>query len=246
MRCPECRAKVSSAQSACARCGAPLEPPQAVADTDGPPAERRRRLPSKGSVLWTAILVGALALGIGLGQVFLSYRSSARHAAAAQASKGPARGGPASPSGNAQTQAQGVDALLASGKQAHERLQYNAETCDGLAAAVPRFQQIVRDRRQELSDARKLPLDRLSHAADLQQALTDSYQYSLAADRAYLAWAQAAEAQDCGDAAPPATSDLADAQAADDKAAPAKRRFLRLWNPIAVSQGLPTYGWRDL
>jgi hypothetical protein len=196
-------------------------------------------------VLWTAILFGALALGIGLGQVVLEFRP-ARHPVAAQASRGPVRGVTPSPSGNAQTQAKAVDALLASGKEAHARLQYDADTCDGLAAAVPGFEQIVRDRWDELDEARNLPLDRLTQASELQQALTDSYQFSLEADRAYLAWARATGLQDCGDAAPPETPDLAKAHTADDRAAPAKRRFLRLWNPIARSQGLPTYGWRDL
>jgi hypothetical protein len=210
-------------------------------DDDG----RGRRRPSKGSVLWIVILAGALASGIVLGQVVLKFRPS-RHPVAAQASRGSVRGVAPSPSGDARAQATAVDALLAAGKEAHARLQYDAGTCDGLAAAVPRFEQIVRDRWDELDDARNLPLDRLTRASELRQALTDSYRFSLAADRAYLAWARAAQLEDCGDAAPSTTPDLADARAADDKAAPAKRRFLRLWNPIARSQGLPVYVWKDL
>jgi hypothetical protein len=93
---------------------------------------------------------------------------------------------------------------------------------------------------------KNLPVDRLPQAAELSKALTEAYRYSTEADRAYLAWARAAKAQDCGGAPPPATSDLADARAADDKAAPAKRRLVGLWNPLARGQGLPAYGWRDL
>jgi hypothetical protein len=111
---------------------------------------------------------------------------------------------------------------------------------------VPAFERIVRDREQEWADADKLPVDQLPQAEKLRQALSETYQYSTEADRAYLAWARATEEQDCGDAPPPDTSDLADARAADDKAAPAKRRLVGLWNPLARGQGLPTYGWRDL
>ncbi|MDN3352389.1 hypothetical protein [Actinomadura sp. DC4] len=197
-------------------------------------------------MLWTGILAGALGVGVVSGQVFLLYRPVAGHPVAEQASRGPVRSATPSTAGDARTQARGVDALLASGKKAHDRLQYDADTCDGLAAAVPAFRRIVRDRQAELSEARKLPVDRLAPAAELQRALVDSYRFALEADRAYLAWAEETGSQDCGDAAPPSTSDLADARAADDKAAPAKRRLVALWNPVALSQGLPSYTWRDL
>lgn len=223
-----------------------------AADDPTPPAGAglpdmgRQRVSGWGGLLWAVVVVAALVLGIGVGQVFLRSRSGAHDATPARAPAGPVRTVRPSPTGNAQAQAQGVNALLASGKQAHERLRYNAGTCDGLAAAVPAFERIVRDREQEWASAQKLPVDRLPQAAEPSKTLTETYQYSTEADRAYLAWARAAEEQDCGDAPPPDTSDLADARAADDKAAPAKRRPAGLWNPLARSRGLPTYGWRDL
>ena len=211
-----------------------------------PPGDARRRAPGKAVLLSAALVAGAIAVGGGVGKVLSSHRSATRTAATAPASAPQAGAVPPSPSGDPQTQAEGVNALLSSGKKAHDRLQYSADTCDQLAAAVPKFKRIVSDRQQEWSEAQRLPLDQLPQATELRQALVDTYRYSLTADRAYLAWAQAAKSQDCGGSPPPHNSDLADAQAADDLAAPAKRRLIGMWDSIAQSQSLPTYTWQDL
>jgi hypothetical protein len=202
------------------------------------------RMPSKAGMAWTVILAGALVLGIVLGQVFVPHRAPAHRTAYQRTPERPSR--PTVSAADAQTQARNIDELLASGKKAHARLQYDAGTCDGLAAAVPDFKRIVSDRQRELTDAETLPLDRLPGAADLRKALTDTYRSALSADLGYLAWAKETDTQDCGSAEPPDSSYLVEARAADDQAGPAKRRLVRLWNPIARGQGLPAYDWSDL
>lgn len=155
-----------------------------------------------------------------------------------------------SPSGlaakGAAAQAAGVNVILQAGKDAHERLSVSMATCDDLVSAAPTFQQVVQERQSELAQARQVPTDQLPRGADLKQAMIDAYTSSLDADKAYLAWAQEAQAAGCDGGGPPQSANHDAAMAANDKAGPAKRRVVALWSPIAQSQGLPVYAWGDL
>ena len=76
--------------------------------------------------------------------------------------------------------------------------------------------------------------------------MINAYQSSLDADQAYLAWAREVQSRGCGGWIAPLTAHYRAAIAANDKAGPAKRQVVKLWRPIAKSQGLPTYAWNRL
>jgi hypothetical protein len=143
-------------------------------------------------------------------------------------------------------QAAAVNKVLSSGKTARGHLPAPLRTCDDVAAGVAGFQQVVRDRQQELSQSKQLKVDRLRNGARLRRWMINAYQSSLDADQAYLAWAREVQSRGCGDRIAPLTAHYRAAIAANDKAGPAKRRVAGLWKPIANSQGLPTYAWNRL
>jgi hypothetical protein len=148
--------------------------------------------------------------------------------------------------GSVTQQAAAVNQVLKSGKAARGHLPSRLRTCDDVSAGVPGFQQVVRDRQQELSQSRGLTVDRLRDGSRLRRSMIAAYQSSLDADQAYLAWAQEVQARGCGGKIAPLTAHYKDAISANDKAGPAKRQVVALWKPIASSHGLPKYIWNRL
>jgi hypothetical protein len=147
---------------------------------------------------------------------------------------------------DAAQQAAAVNQVLKSGKAARGHLPSRLRTCDDVSAGVPGFQQVVRDRQQELSQSKGLKVDGLRDGSRLRRSMITAYQSSLDADQAYLAWAQDVQAQNCGGRPAPLTAHYKDAISANGKAGPAKRQVVTLWKPIASSHGLPTYAWNHL
>ncbi len=143
-------------------------------------------------------------------------------------------------------QAAAVNEILKSGQTARGHLPARLRTCDDVSAGVPGFQQVVRDRQQELSQSKELAVDRLQNGARLRRSMIAAYQSSLNADQAYLAWAQEIQARGCGHRIAPLTAHYKDAISANGKAGPAKRQVVALWKPNASSHGLPTYVWNRL
>lgn len=225
-------------------------------------AYTRRRAPGRwfgrrARALWASLAVALVLLGAGAAILLLpdSRPAGPRRAAISPSNAmRPSSGGvpsqsedaPSPAGGTDAAQASAVNALLAEHLQSGNRLSGDLTTCDEVAASAPEFEQFIRTRQQQLTQARTLQVDRLPAGEDLRQALIDAYQYSLDADRAYLAWAHEVEARDCGSGNAPQTGSFHDAMAANDKAGPAKRHLVALWNPIAVEYGLPTYVWQDV
>ncbi|GAA0373219.1 hypothetical protein NE235_36150 [Actinoallomurus spadix] len=143
-------------------------------------------------------------------------------------------------------QASAVEQVLKSGQTARGHLPARLRTCDDVSAGVAGFQQVVRDRQQELSRTKALKVDRLPNGTRLRQAMISAYQSSLEADQAYLAWAKKVRARGCGGRIAPLVAPYHDALSANDKAGPAKRRVAALWKPIATAHGLPAYAWNRL
>ncbi|WP_345434210.1 serine/threonine-protein kinase [Actinoallomurus vinaceus] len=141
------------------------------------------------------------------------------------------------------TQAKALNELLGSHLNP---LTGNSTTCDDVAALAPAFEQLVGTRGRELTQAKVLRVDRLPQGADLRQTLVDAYQASLDADQAYLAWAREVATKGCGTQNVPQTDDYQRAITADNRAAPAKRRVVALWTPIAQKAHLPIYKWNDI
>ena len=143
-------------------------------------------------------------------------------------------------------QAAAVNEILRSGRTARGHLPAPLRTCDDVSAGVSGFQQVVRDRQQELSQSKGLKVDQLQDGPRLRRSMVTAYQRSLDADQAYLAWAQEIQARGCGDKIAPLTAHYKAAISANGKAGPAKRQVVARWNPIATNHGLPTYVWNRL
>jgi hypothetical protein len=148
--------------------------------------------------------------------------------------------------GGAAQQAAAVNEILKSGKTARGHLPTRLRTCDDVSQGVSGFQQVVRDRQQELTRSKNLKVDGLKDGSRLRQSMIDAYQSSLRADQAYLAWAREIQGRGCGGKIAPLTGHYRDAISANDKAGPAKRQVVALWKPIAGAHGLPTYVWNRL
>jgi hypothetical protein len=148
--------------------------------------------------------------------------------------------------GTAAQQAAAVNQVLKSGRTARGHLPGRLRTCDDVSAGVSGFQQVVRDRQQELSESKKLTVDQLQNGARLRRSMIAAYQSSLKADQAYLAWAQEIKGRGCGSGIAPLTAHYRAAITANGKAGPAKRQVAGLWRPIASSHGLPAYAWNRL
>jgi hypothetical protein len=78
-------------------------------------------------------------------------------------------------------------------------------------------------------------VDLIHNGAQIRNTLVDALTYSVAADRAFGAWAEYIAAGNCGH-----DSNYRDASAASESATSAKRQFCQAWNPVAVSFGLST------
>jgi hypothetical protein len=148
--------------------------------------------------------------------------------------------------GSSEQQAVAVNQILKSGQTARGHLPSPLRTCDDVAAGVPGFQQVVRDRQQELSQSKGLKVDQLQNGSRLRKSMVAAYQSSLNADQAYLAWAREVRGRGCGGKIAPLTAHYKDAIAANDKAGPAKRQVIAAWKPIASGHGLPKYAWNRL
>ncbi|WP_433179642.1 hypothetical protein [Actinoallomurus sp. CA-150999] len=202
---------------------------ETAAPTSGGGMGRNRMLLLGGGVAVAVVLVGGLAVAL--------TRGSADKTQTPQQKPG---------AGGAAQQAAAVDQVLKSGQVARGHLPSRLRTCDDVSAGVAGFQQVVRDRQQELSQAKGLKVDRLPSGPRLRQSMIGAYQSSLKADRAYLAWAQGVRTRSCGAKVAPLTAAYKNAIAANDKAGPAKRQVVALWKPIAGTHSLPTYAWNRL
>jgi hypothetical protein len=208
----------------------PAGPPPAGQPAEGQ-SDKYRKLP---------LLISGIAAAVLLGGGLVYFVT--------QGSSGSKDGTPAAksqPDASAR-QAAAANQVLRSGRSARGHLPANLRTCDDVSAGVPGFQQVVRDRQQELSQSKKLAVDRLRNGQSLRRSMIAAYENSLAADQAYLAWAQEVQARGCGGKIAPLTGHYQDAIAANGKAGPAKRHVVALWQPIADNYGLPTYAWNSL
>jgi hypothetical protein len=250
MKCPSCDSATPAGRPTCTRCGTSLltttDPPHESPDAaEGPaPFPAPHRTGGRERALIAAALAGALALGGGLTYLILP----SGHPRPRTVVTDPEGAAPPASSGTADAAAQlaAVNEVLASHAASGNSLDNPMATCTDVAATAPVFQEFVRTRQDELVRAQALQVDQIAGGAELRQAITDAYAYSITADRAYLAWAQELASEDCGGDAPPHTANYQDAVAANDQAGPAKRRVATLWNPLAQSQGLPLYDWQDL
>jgi hypothetical protein len=143
--------------------------------------------------------------------------------------------------GGAREQAAAINELLdemAASRSALGPAIADAARCDGVAAAIEQLDRVKEERRDQLGRARELPVDALPEGAELRAALTRAAGHSLAADEAFLAWAEAN--QGCTDDETPRDEHFAVGRSLSrERARPAKEDFVDRWNPIAAEHGLP-------
>jgi hypothetical protein len=112
-------------------------------------------------------------------------------------------------------------------------------SCTDLSTAATTIQNVASQRSTELSEASALSTGALPNGAALQSDLVNLLQYSMQADQDFQRWAQQMISNGCTDPAPE-TGKYQAGFSASKQAGVAKTAFLKLWNPIAVQQGLPT------
>ncbi|WP_203931636.1 hypothetical protein [Virgisporangium ochraceum] len=156
----------------------------------------------------------------------------------------PVRAGPApvpstaSPTTDGRTQAIGLDTLIAASSNSRTRLRTalaDADRCVDAEAAADTLRQVTAERDGQLSRARELPVDAIPNGRTIRDHLVAALAHSVAADRAFTAWADNVASGRCGQDA-----NYAEAGRASTAATAAKRSFCSAWNPVAVGFGLPT------
>jgi hypothetical protein len=148
------------------------------------------------------------------------------------------------PPPDGRTQAIGVDTLLNASGDSRTSLRAalaDAERCVNAAGAAATLQRVTDERSGQLDRARELPVDSIAGGAAIRNRLVEALTHSVAADRAFTAWASNVAAGRCGHDA-----NYSEAGRASSSATAAKRAFCAAWNPVAVGYGLPTRAEADV
>jgi hypothetical protein len=111
-----------------------------------------------------------------------------------------------------------------------------AKSCSHLAGDVSKMQRAAHRRSSEVRTAAKLQTGALANGASLQSALQSALGHSLRTDQDYLRWARHLRRSGCS-APAPLTRDYRRGVTESRRATSAKRKFLKLWNPIADQEG---------
>jgi hypothetical protein len=142
------------------------------------------------------------------------------------------------PAADGRTQAIGLDTLIDASSNSRTRLRTalaDADRCVNARSAAETLRQVTAERDGQLSRARELPVNAVPQGPAIRDHLVAALTHSVAADRAFTAWAENVAAGRCGHDA-----NYAEAGRSSTAATAAKRAFCAAWNPVAVGYGLPT------
>jgi hypothetical protein len=145
---------------------------------------------------------------------------------------------PSTPAFDGRTQAIGVDTLLNASTSSRTSLRAalaDTDNCVNAASAAATLGRVTDERSGQLARARELPVDAMPGGGTIRALLVEALTHSVAADRAFTAWASTVAAGRCGHDA-----NHAEAGRASTRATAAKRAFCAAWNPVAVGYGLPS------
>jgi hypothetical protein len=137
-------------------------------------------------------------------------------------------------------QAVAVNAILnASGTSRGElgRALTAARKCTGLGTAIAGMQTVASQREQQITHTKALKVDALANGTRIRSTLAKAINNSLEVDKAYLAWAQAAQNGCKGK--PKSNADYKRGGQLSVQASAAKRQFAGLWAPVAKKEKLP-------
>jgi len=145
----------------------------------------------------------------------------------------------------AETQAQQLSSLLANSAEDRSEIVSAVSqitSCGDLSAAQATLDQAETSRQGLLDQLGTMQLGSLPNSAALVQALQSAWQASLSSDSSYAAYAgdEMSNFNGCVPNDPNDTNAQAAARS-DAQATAAKTEFVALWNPIAVTYGLPQY-----
>jgi hypothetical protein len=109
--------------------------------------------------------------------------------------------------------------------------------CADVSAGANALAAAAHSRQDALDRLESLDTEALPHGAQLTSTLRTALQKSLEADQHFATWAQSVQRDGCGGSAPHDSQYQTGIQASREATA-AKHSFVRLWNPIAASEGL--------
>jgi hypothetical protein len=118
-------------------------------------------------------------------------------------------------------------------------------SCTDVSASANALAAAADSRQDALDHLESLDTDALPRGVQLRSTLRTALQKSLEADQYFAAWAQSVQRGGCGGSAPHDSHYQAATQASREATA-AKHYFVRLWNPIATSEGLPSVEEKDI
>jgi hypothetical protein len=115
----------------------------------------------------------------------------------------------------------------------------DVHNCANLSSAISAISAVIHQRSNEYSRASGLPTTALPNDTTLKSDLISALRFSVDADKDFLTWAREQLNSGCGGTVP-GTRAYNAGVVASDHAGTAKNEFLKLWNPVASSQGLPS------
>ncbi|MBO2455929.1 hypothetical protein J4573_53265 [Actinomadura barringtoniae] len=117
--------------------------------------------------------------------------------------------------------------------------------CDQLPGAISGFQNVAQRRQNQLHRTQNLELDKLQRGEEMRASLREAFQASLEVDQALLSWAQQQQSN-CHGKPNPDAAHAPGRAAGEQKATAAKRRFVKLWAPVAKAAGQPARRWTGM
>lgn len=186
------------------------------------------------------VTVGALVLRPGGGDDTAGAKSSSPAAAKQSASSSTSTSAsPTSTTDTPKEQAEAVDKLLsraARGKHMLTTAYEQANSCKiSPSKAKTKFESAAKNRRGIVASARELDTSRLDNGPRIKSLIISMYNTSAKADDAFAAWAK--DGADRGEACLEANAKRTKGNNLSIKAGKQKKRFVRVWNPVAKEFG---------
>ncbi|WP_405425707.1 hypothetical protein [Micromonospora sp. NBC_00617] len=142
------------------------------------------------------------------------------------------------PEARRRTQAEAVDALLSESIASRGDLATAIAAvgeCRDLNRSLGLLDGVTRQRRTQRDQAEALTVDALTDGPAMRSHLVSAFTYAGDADAAYAAWTRRSISSGCS-----LDANWRRGNQLSEQSQKAKNEFLRRWNPIAVSRGLPT------
>lgn len=170
----------------------------------------------------------------------------------AQAGSAQAGGAGANDAGRATmaAQARNVDRLLSASTSARDGVVtavVQTRQCKHIGRSIRDLRAAAGKREQLVTRLRQLDVGAIPRGQQAVASLRRAWNASARADRAFAAWAQVVGApRGCSGGTPVTGPHYRRALRASAAASEAKARFVRLWNPIAASTGLPRRSEKEI